>query len=66
MQTSLQNYNEYLKQYLSKTSNLPDYVMKNPIRALDSKACKNIKNKMSKADSIKNFLTKDQLKNLII
>ncbi len=62
-QTSLQKYNEYLKEYLSKTSNLPEYVMNNPIRALDSKD-ENIKNKMSKADSIKNFLTKDQLKEL--
>jgi len=62
-QTSLKKYNEYLKEYLSETSNLPEYVMNNPIRALDSKD-KNIKNKMSKADSIKNFLTKDQLKEL--
>ena len=62
-QTSLKKYNEYLKEYLSETSNLPEYVMNNPIRALDSKD-ENIKNKMSKADSIKNFLTKDQLKEL--
>ena len=57
---SLQKYNEYLKEYLSETSNLPEYVMKNPIRALDSKD-KDIKNKMSKAESIKNFLNKTQL-----
>ena len=57
---SLENYNDYLKQYLSENSDLPDYVMKNPIRALDSKD-KNIKNKMSKAKSITDFLNRDQL-----
>ena len=57
---SLQKYNEYLKEYLSETSNLPKYVMKNPIRALDSKD-ESIKNIMSKAESIKNFLNKTQL-----
>jgi len=59
-QKSLQKYNEYLKEYLSETSNLPEYVIKNPIRALDSKD-KDIRNKMSKAESIKNFLNKTQL-----
>ena len=59
-QKSLQKYNEYLKEYLSETSNLPEYVIKNPIRALDSKD-KDIRNKMSKAESIKNFLSKTQL-----
>ena len=59
-QNSLQKYNEYLKEYLSETSNLPEYVIKNPIRALDSKD-KDIRNKMSKAESIKNFLSKTQL-----
>ncbi len=59
-QKSLQKYNEYLKEYLSETSNLPEYVIKNPIRALDSKD-KDIRNKMSKAESIKNFLSKIQL-----
>ena len=59
-QKSLQKYNEYLKEYLSETSNLPEYVIKNPIRALDSKD-KDIRNKMSKAKSIKNFLSKTQL-----
>ena len=57
---SLQKYNEYLKEYLPETSNLPKYVMKNPIRALDSKD-ESIKNIMSKAESIKNFLNKTQL-----
>jgi len=56
---SLQKYNEYLKEFLSGASDLPEYVMKNPIRALDSKD-KNIKNKMSKAKSIKDFLNKTQ------
>ena len=46
--------------FLSENSDLPDYVMKNPIRALDSKD-KNIKNKMSKAKSITDFLNRDQL-----
>jgi len=59
-QKSLQKYNKYLKEYLSETSNLPEYVIKNPIRALDSKD-KDIRNKMSKAESIKNFLSKTQL-----
>ena len=49
-----------MKEYLSETSNLPEYVIKNPIRALDSKD-KDIRNKMSKAESIKNFLSKTQL-----
>ena len=56
---NLKNYNDYLEKYLSETSDLPDYVMKNPIRALDSKD-ENIKNKMSKAKSITDFLNKDQ------
>ena len=56
---SLQKYNEYLKEFLSGASDLPEYVMKNPIRALDSKDT-NIKNKMSKAKSIKGFLNKTQ------
>ena len=58
-QKSLQKYNEYLKEYLSKTSDLPEYVMNNPIRALDSKD-KFIKQKMSQAKSIINFLESDQ------
>ena len=58
-QKSLQKYNEYLKEYLSETSDLPEYVMKNPIRALDSKD-KVIKQKMSQAKSIINFLESDQ------
>jgi len=58
-QKSLQKYNEYLKEYLSKTSDLPEYVMNNPIRALDSKD-KVIKQKMSQAKSIINFLESDQ------
>ncbi|MBT09967.1 MAG: histidine--tRNA ligase [Gammaproteobacteria bacterium] len=58
-QKSLQKYNEYLKEYLSETSDLPEYVMKNPIRALDSKD-KVIKQKMSQAKSIINFLGSDQ------
>ncbi len=58
-QKSLQKYNEYLKEYLSETSDLPDYVMNNPIRALDSKD-KVIKQKMSQAKSIVNFLESDQ------
>ena len=57
---SLKNYNEYLKEYLSETSDLPDYVMKNPIRALDSKD-ENIKMKLSKAKSITDFLNRNQL-----
>ena len=56
---NLKNYNDYLEKYLSETSDLPDYVIKNPIRALDSKD-ENIKNKMSKAKSITDFLNKDQ------
>ncbi len=59
-QKSLEKYNEYLKEYLSKISDLPDYVMKNPIRALDSKD-KTIKNKMSNAKCIKDFLNKAQI-----
>ena len=58
-QKSLQKYNEYLKEYLSETSDLPEYVMNNPIRALDSKD-KFIKQKMSQAKSIINFLGSDQ------
>ena len=58
-QKSLQKYNEYLKEYLSETSDLPEYVMNNPIRALDSKD-KVIKQKMSQAKSIINFLESDQ------
>ena len=58
-QKSLQKYNEYLKEYLSETSDLPEYVMKNPIRGLDSKD-KVIKQKMSQAKSIINFLESDQ------
>ena len=57
---SLQKYNEYLKEFLSGVSDLPEYVMKNPIRALDSKD-KDIKNTMSKAKSIKAFLNKAQV-----
>ena len=59
-QESLQKYNEYLKEYLLGISGLPKYVMKNPIRALDSKD-ESIKNKMSKAKSIKDFLNKNQI-----
>jgi len=59
-QESLEKYNEYLKEYLSGISDLPKYVMKNPIRALDSKD-EGIKNKMSKAKSIKDFLNENQI-----
>ena len=59
-QESLKKYNKYLQEYLTASQDLPEYVTKNPIRALDSKD-EDIKNRMSQAKSIINFLDKNQI-----
>ena len=59
-QESLKKYNRYLQDYLSEDKDLPNYVIKNPIRALDSKD-ENIKKRMSQAKSIINFLESTQM-----
>ncbi len=59
-QESLKKYNQYLQDYLSEDKDLPNYVIKNPIRALDSKD-ENIKKRMSQAKSIVNFLESTQM-----
>ena len=56
---SLEAYNNYLDGYLSRSNEVPEYVKKNPIRALDSKDEK-IKKIMSKAKSIDSFLNEKQ------
>ena len=56
---SLEAYNKYLDDYLSRSNEVPEYVKKNPIRALDSKDEK-IKILMSKAKSIESFLNEKQ------
>ena len=56
---SLEAYNNYLDGYLSRSNEVPEYVKKNPIRALDSKDEK-IKIIMSKAKSIDSFLNEKQ------
>ncbi len=59
-QKSLKKYNQYLQDYLSEDEDLPKYVIKNPIRALDSKD-QNIRKRMSQAKSIVNFLESSQI-----
>ena len=59
-QKSLKKYNQYLQDYLSEDEDLPKYVIKNPIRALDSKD-QNIRERMSQAKSIVNFLESSQI-----
>ena len=56
---SIEAYNKYLDDYLSRSNEVPEYVKKNPIRALDSKD-KKIKILMSEARSIENFLNEKQ------
>ena len=56
---SLEAYNKYLDDYLSRSNEVPEYVKKNPIRALDSKDEK-IKILMSNAKSIESFLNEKQ------
>ena len=56
---SLKAYNKYLDDYLSKSNEVPEYVKKNPIRALDSKDEK-VKILMSEAKSIESFLNEKQ------
>ena len=56
---SIEAYNKYLDDYLSRSNEVPEYVKKNPIRALDSKD-KKIKILMSEAKSIENFLNEKQ------
>ena len=56
---SLKAYNKYLDDYLSRSNEVPEYVKKNPIRALDSKDEK-VKILMSEAKSIESFLNEEQ------
>jgi len=56
---SLEAYNKYLDDYLSRSNEVPEYVKKNPIRALDSKDEK-VKILMSEAKSIESFLNEKQ------
>ena len=56
---SLKAYNKYLDDYLSRSNEVPEYVKKNPIRALDSKDEK-VKILMSEAKSIESFLNEKQ------
>ena len=56
---SLKAYNKYLDDYLSRSNEVPEYVKKNPIRALDSKDEK-VKILMSEAKSIESFLYEKQ------
>ena len=56
---SLEAYNKYLDDYLARSNEVPEYVKKNPIRALDSKDEK-IKILMSEAKSIESFLNEKQ------
>ena len=56
---SLKAYNKYLDDYLSRSNEVPEYVKKNPIRALDSKDEK-VKILMSEAKSIERFLNENQ------
>ncbi len=56
---SIEAYNKYLDDYLSRSNEVPEYVKKNPIRALDSKD-KKIKILMTEAKSIENFLNEKQ------
>jgi histidyl-tRNA synthetase len=56
---TLETYNNYLEGYLSKLNEVPEYVKKNPIRALDSKDEKT-KMLMSEAKSIDSFLNEKQ------
>ena len=56
---SLKAYNKYLDDYLSRSNEVPEYVKKNPIRALDSKD-ERVKILMSKAKSIESFLNEKQ------
>ena len=56
---SLKAYNKYLDDYLSRSNEVPEYVKKNPIRALDSKDEK-VKILMSEAKSIESFLDEKQ------
>ena len=56
---SLKAYNKYLDDYLSRSNEVPEYVKKNPIRALDTKDEK-VKILMSEAKSIESFLNEKQ------